>query len=384
MPRSALLRPALLLLLLAVPAAASVAQSTNTTSTATGANARILGTVSAISGNVITVHPEGANADVSVTITPQTRLLRTAPGQTSLKDAQPLQLSDLAAGDRVLIRQAPGTDADHPVAGILVAMKQGDIAQVHQQEAEDWQKRGVSGIVATLDTASGTITLRPQSGAPAIAVHTIATTVVRHYAPASTSFADTHKITLAEVHPGDQLRARGAKDASGAEVVAEEIVVGSFRNIAGTVLASDPAANTLSVTDLATKRPVTIHLEANTQLRKLPPEMAARLARRANGAGSAGGDGASTGASAAGGAPERPRGGDTAALLQRAPTITLADLKKGDAVMIVASGPDAPETIAITLIAGVEPLLEASPEASAGLFSASWNLGGGAEGAAQQ
>ena len=52
--------------------------------------------------------------------------------------------------------------------------------------------------------------------------------------------------------------------------------------------------------------------------------------------------------------------------------------------MIVASGPDAPETIAITLIAGVEPLLEASPEASAGLFSASWNLGGGAEGAAQQ
>ncbi len=47
--------------------------------------------------------------------------------------------------------------------------------------------------------------------------------------------------------------------------------------------------------------------------------------------------------------------------------------------MSVASGPGAAQPTAITVIAGVEPLLTASPEAGAGLFSASWNLGGGGE-----
>ncbi len=315
---------------------------------------------------------------MTVTVTPQTRLLRTAPGETSLKNAQPLQLSDLVAGDRVLVRQAAGGDADHPVAGVLIAIKQADIAQAHENEAADWQKRGISGIVGSLDTASGTVTLRPQSSAAPLTVHTTPATVVRHYAPDSTSFADARKVTLADIHPGDQLRARGAKNDTGQEIAAEEIVVGSFRNIAGTVVSTDTAANTLSVTDLATKRPVVLHLQAGTQLRKLPPEMAARLARRT---GSAIPGGAKP--EAAAGAPEHPHGGgDTAALLQRAPVITLADLQKGDAVMVVASGPGAPQIVAITLIAGVEPLLQASPDASAGLFSASWNLGGGGESAA--
>lgn len=58
------------------------------------------------------------------------------------------------------------------------------------------------------------------------------------------------------------------------------------------------------------------------------------------------------------------------------PTATLADLKKGDAVMIVASqGTEAGGVTAITLLSGVEPILTASPSASQALFSGSWSLG---------
>jgi hypothetical protein len=76
-------------------------------------------------------------------------------------------------------------------------------------------------------------------------------------------------------------------------------------------------------------------------------------------------------------------------MLQHAPQVTLAELKKGDAIMAVAAkaGGDASNAAtAITLIAGVEPLLEGSSRsASDNLFSASWNLGGGgAEGGAPQ
>jgi len=68
------------------------------------------------------------------------------------------------------------------------------------------------------------------------------------------------------------------------------------------------------------------------------------------------------------------------------PQATLADLKKGDAVMIVTTqGTDASGVTAITLLSGVEPILTASPSASQALFAGSWNLGapgggGGEEG----
>ncbi len=381
-----MLRVALLGSSLIVLGAASVAQIPTSSS-----NPRLIGTVVSVTNDAVIVHPESAGSvDVTVAITPQTRLLRSAPGETSLKTAQPLDLHDLAPGDRVLIRPA-GEDASHPTAALLVAMKQADISQAHRQEASDWQRRGIAGIVDTVDAPSGTVRLKAQGGAPAIAVHTTASTVVRHYAAASTAFADARKATLADIHPGDQLRARGQKSDASDQLAAEEIVVGSFRNIAGTVLTIDSSANTLSLTDLATRRPVTLQIEAGTQLRRLPPEAAARLARRA-GAGSGANSGQNSGsglaapvptiadASGRTPGPARPQGGDAAALLSRAPSITPADLHKGDAVMIVASGPEAKQPVAITVIAGVEPLLQASPEASAGLFSASWNLGGGAPG----
>jgi hypothetical protein len=61
------------------------------------------------------------------------------------------------------------------------------------------------------------------------------------------------------------------------------------------------------------------------------------------------------------------------------PQATLADLKKGDAVMIVATqGSASGGVTAITLLSGVEPILTVSPSASQAMFMAGWNLGGGA------
>jgi hypothetical protein len=67
-------------------------------------------------------------------------------------------------------------------------------------------------------------------------------------------------------------------------------------------------------------------------------------------------------------------------MLSRAPAIQLADLKKGDAVMLVSTQA-ASDVTAITLLAGVEPLLEA-PAASQNLLS-NWSMNSGAPEAAQ-
>lgn len=63
-------------------------------------------------------------------------------------------------------------------------------------------------------------------------------------------------------------------------------------------------------------------------------------------------------------------------MLSRAPAIHFGDLQKGEAVMLVASPGDS-EVTAITLIGGVEALLQAP--ASQNLL-ANWSMGGGGGG----
>jgi hypothetical protein len=76
-------------------------------------------------------------------------------------------------------------------------------------------------------------------------------------------------------------------------------------------------------------------------------------------------------------------------MLSRLPTETLAELKAGEAVMVVASQPEAGGSAmtAVTMLSGVEPILAASPSGSPQMTLSPWNMGGGggaAEGAGPQ
>ena len=68
-------------------------------------------------------------------------------------------------------------------------------------------------------------------------------------------------------------------------------------------------------------------------------------------------------------------------MLARMPAATLADLNKGDALMIVATeGSAATSSTVITLLAGVEPILQASSKATPDMILSPWTLGGGGGG----
>jgi hypothetical protein len=71
-------------------------------------------------------------------------------------------------------------------------------------------------------------------------------------------------------------------------------------------------------------------------------------------------------------------------MLKRMPAVTIAELQKGDAVMIVTTqGTATTQPTAITLLSGVEPILSASPNSNrAAMLLSPWNLGGGADAAA--
>ena len=328
---------------------------------------------------------------MTIVIQPATRLVRTAPGQTDLKTASPIQLSDVQVGDRLLAAGTLSDDGKSVSATTAVVMKKADVTAKQEQEREDWQKRGVGGVVKAIDAASGTITISTGTiGAyNTVAVHISKATIIRRYSPDSVKFDDAKPGNLDQIKAGDQLRARGTKGEDGKELAAEEIVSGAFRNVAGMVVATDGSNSTITVTDLVTKRPVTMRIAADSQMHKLPPMMAQRIAMRlkgiepgalnaaGNGSSPPGRSGGTQSSGTGSGGPGGPRpggGADFQQMLNRMPALTLADLQKGDAVMIVATeGSAETPSSAIILLSGVEPILAAAPTQASTILSP-WNL----------
>ena len=339
---------------------------------------RFLGTITAIGTDTLTVKTDSGEVH-QVQVPSNAVLKRIEPGQKDLSTAVVMQFGDLATGDRVLVRLDPDAPAGSTQASQIIAIKAADVALKQQADRDDWQKRGVGGLVKSVDSGAGVIVLTSGVGATAksITVHTNAKTVLKRYAPASVNYDAAKAAPINAIHAGDQLRARGAKNADGAEIDAEEVISGTFRNVSGVIASLDPATSTLVVKDLATKKQVTIHITPDAQMKRLPDRMAAMLAARLKG-GSSGANAQPQNASAQRGAGQpggTAAGGDSQQMLSRLPAIQLADLKKGDAVMLVSTdGTD--EVTAITLLAGVEPLLEA-PAASQNLLN-NWSMGSGA------
>jgi hypothetical protein len=372
-----------------------------------------------IQGDSITIAAE-SGGEVTATLAATTKILRVPPGEKDLKNATALQVQDLQPGDRVLIRGVASPDGDAHKIGALavIVMKQSDVAAKQQHDRDDWQKRGVGGLVTKVDAAADTLTISSggMSTSRSVAVHVAKDTILRRYAPDSVNFDDAKPVPAAEfmaqVKAGDQLRARGTRSADGTELAAEEVVSGTFRNIAGIIKAVDPASNSMTVQDAISKSAVVVKVAPDSQIKKLPPEMAQRIAMRLK-AMAGGGNGDQSGAngqgrgggghgSAAGDSAARPASAGEAAgrgpgsngppngppdfqrLLSRLPNSTLADLAKGDAVMIVSTeGGTSDAVTAITLLAGVEAILTAAPNRSASSLLSPWSLGGlGGEGEA--
>jgi hypothetical protein len=264
-------------------------------------------------------------------------------------------------------------------AVLIIVMTRADLARKHAADSAQWQKRGTAGSVTATNLASREITISvgARETARVVTLEAPAEVTFRRYAPDSVRFADAQPSSFEALAVGDRLRVLGDRSADGSRVKAEEIVFGAFRNIAGLVKTVDAAAGEIRVTDLETKKPVLIRVNADSMLRRMPEGVATMIARRrqaaANGGeppagqgqpgqggpppqwqrGQAGGPGGPGGAG-----PRGARGGDFQQMLERMPALTLAELKPGDALIISSTkGAEASEATAIVVVAGVEPLL---------------------------
>lgn len=354
-----------------------------------------LGSITAVSGDTLTVKTDAGDVH-QVQVPASAQLRQIEPGQTDLSKAQPLDYAGLAVGDRVLVTLAANASGGTPQAARIIAIKKSDVAKMQESENAAWN-RGVHGLVKSVDASTGAIVVTTRTGVSTrdVVVQVAAATTLKRYAPGSIDFGLAQPAPLSAIQPGDQLSARGTKNADGSSLAADAVVSGSFHSIPGTVVSADTAASTLTVKDLAAKKTVTVRIGADAQLRRLDDNIATMLAARLKGnpgGGASGPGGAVPRGSSQSGGPgqsEGPRGFspggagagrmDIETVLERAPQIQLGALKKGDAVMIVATE-DATGLSVVKLLAGVEPLLEA-PEAQDLLSN--WSLNSGESEAAQ-
>lgn len=363
--------------------------------------ARAVGVVTQIQSAHLTLRSD-AGPEVQVQLSEGVNVLRVPPGAKDLKAATKITVDEISPGDRLFVRGHLSDDQKLLEATSVVVMTKSDIGKAHEAEVLEWQRRGIGGVVKAVDPVKKEITVAVPNAAPTpgnpthpVVMNLATNSVLLRYASDSVKFSDAKPSAFEAIKVGDQVRALGTKSQDGSHFAAEKLVFGTFRNVGATVISVDSATGTVTVKDLSTGKPLTVHTTADCKLRQLPPAVAEMIARfnsggSPNGAAAGGppptaGKGASVGPGgrgSQGGVPGGPPR-DIQQMLDHMPSLPLGDLKPGEPLIVVSTeGAKPAEATAITILTGVEPILAARPKGSSEMNLGPWNMSmGGGEGA---
>jgi Cu/Ag efflux protein CusF len=351
-----------------------------------------------------------AGSTVTVSVNDKTTYKRLAPGEQTLTNAADIMFTDVGEGDRIMARGTVSEDRKSLPAVQIIVMTKGDLAKKQEAERLEWRRRGLLGVITALkpDTKEITISNRTMAGLQSVVMQVSDKTEMHRYAPDSIKFGDAKPSTFAELKVGDQLRALGDRTEDPLRFNPQKIVTGSFRTVGGVVTAVDPATGELKINELEKKTPLTIVIKQDAVLRRFPPasEMGAMMGgMRGQGGGPGGGGGQAVPGGQGQAQPQRPQGGAPGGpgggpggggpgrggfnindMLERLPTISLADVKVGDTIIVSSTqGVDPTRLTAISLVAGADTLLamlaprpqpgQATPNPAAGLGNSGITFG---------
>lgn len=393
---------------------------------------RPIGVVTRIESNQLTLHTD-AGPELKVQLPDDVSVLRVPPGAKNLQEATAITVGDIATGDRVLILGKVSADQKSMVATRVIDMSKAALTQAREAQRKEWQQRGIGGVVESIDPASKSLVMAVQNTPPTPAnpTHPVTVTLAANakllrYAPDSARFSDARPGTFEQIKVGDQVRALAAESPHGSRIAAQVLVSGTFRNIAATVISTDPAQGTVTIKDLSTGKPVLVRTNTDSKLHVLPPpiaEMIAQFNSNGNAEGGPPGEAGSKGAGEAGkqgarasgnqgsppsggqGGPPRsgesgrarweharqngkggmpggaPPSGDFNQMLEHTPALALNELKPGEPLIVVSTEGSQPgEVTAIAVLSGVEPILRARPKGSQDVRLGPWSMGGGGGG----
>lgn len=266
--------------------------------------------------------------------------LRIPPGEVQRSKFIKLTAQDFKVGDQAYVRGRMAGDYKSILASEFYVMAHADIEEAARREREDWQRRGVSGVVGAISPERNEISLASSTApnSPRITLSASSQVKFLRYANDSFRFSDAKPSSLSELRVGDQVRALGDKSADGTHFKSETIIAGSFRTFGGTVSAVNSEASEINLVDLQSKQPVTIGVNSSTSLRRMPPEVAATLAQALE------------------------RGGQTQVnfqeMFEKLPVQALPELKPGTVIIVTTMISDQKNMKAVALVSGMDFLLK--------------------------
>lgn len=353
----------------------------------------VMGTITGFKADTaeIQVKPDEGDA-VFVRCGPGTMVQRVAPGEKDLKQAAPIQVTDLAIGDRVLVSFVAGSSD----ARRIVVMAANEIAKAKEADKQDWQKRGLSGVVTAIKGNEITLRSRSLTGEIISTITVGQKTLFRRYSPDSVRFADARISILADVKLGDQMRGRGEKTADGLKVAADEVVFGTFLTKAGVITAIDPSIGDVTVKELESGKPLLIRVTAESQVKRMqgfgggmpgggmagggrPGGMPGAMPGGAAPGGAMAAAGGRPGGMPGGGMGMRPGGApDMAQMLERIPLSKISDLKVGETIVVSSTrGASNRQVTAIMLLGNADMLIQMASATQARSAQGGLSLNGG-------
>jgi hypothetical protein len=329
-----------------------------------------------------------AGETVTISVTDQTKYTRMPPGETNPQKGAPATLADVHVGERVL---ALDFSAAGGTATRILVMERA----AGGQQRDDGRRLG--GRVVSTDPSKKLIVVqaRGRDGAESVTIDASGGVRFLRLAPDSQRPADAQPGSFADIKPGDSVRATGTRATDGGPFKAEEVVSGSVMRFIGTVGSVDASRGALTVKNELTGQNVTLTFGSRSTLRRVTPEFEQEVARqraefaqrreqreqrRAAGEGGqaqgeggerrrgegerrrgdgerGGGDGERRGPDGAG-RRGAGRGGNFQQMFDSLPTVTLAELKKGDSVVVTATpSSDASRATVVTLVTGAAEFL---------------------------
>jgi hypothetical protein len=301
-----------------------------------------------------------AGVPVDIIFDAKTEFRRMRPEDKDLQHASRINVADISVGDRVLTRKSMSGEKISAVR-LVIVMTGSDVIKKEERDREEWQRRGIVGVITKLDPGTREIKLRmrPDMNPREIIVVAGERTRFRRYASDSVKFSDARDSSFADLQVGDQLRALGDKSSDGSRFNPEQVIAGSFHTLGGTVTAVNAANNEITMSDVQTRKPVTIVFSADPLLRRVSPEVVQLFTPEPHAA------------------PAVSGHNDLQAVLEKSPELKLSDIKTGDLVLITGSSAASSSRVtAIALFVGFDELLKKVQQRAAAARGPKQDLGG--------
>ena len=171
------------------------------------------------------------DGSLNISISDKTEFKRVPADNPNLKAAVAATISDVAVGDKLVVSGIYGSDKGTLPARTIYIMSKSDIAQKQAKESEAWRtprdrRKGDSGRSIGGQDHGRAARFGGQYEYCRFAKGRYQ---ISAYAPDSVKFSEAKPSSIADIKPGDMIRALGDKGPDGTTFAAEEIVSGAFQ-----------------------------------------------------------------------------------------------------------------------------------------------------------